>query len=218
MITERHIFANRHELANELAHAVAAALSRVVSEKGKAVLAVSGGSTPALFFDCLSCCEITWNTVTVTLVDERQVGEDSPRSNARLVKQRLLQNRAAKARFVPLFQNTAAASKLDLDVVVLGMGEDGHTASFFPGGDNLAKALDLHGTCALFTMDAPGAGEQRLTFSLPTLIAARRLFLHIEGEKKRQVLERAQAGHDQLAMPIRAVLQSPAALRLYRCP
>ncbi len=218
MIAERHHFANRQELAEGLALAVSAALSRVISEKGKAVLTVSGGTTPALFFDCLSRAEIAWNKVTVTLVDERQVGEDSPRSNARLVRQTLLRDNAAKAKFVPLFQNTAAASKLHLDVVVLGMGEDGHTASFFPNGDNLAKAINPAGDCALFTMEAPGAGEPRLTYALPKLIAASRFFLHIEGEKKKQVLEEALAGRDQMAMPIRAVLQSPTPLHLYWCP
>jgi 6-phosphogluconolactonase len=218
VIAERHHFANRQELADGLASAVAAALSRVISEKGHAVLAVSGGTTPALFFDCLSQSDISWNKVTVTLVDERQVGEDSPRSNARLAKMSLLRNNAAKAKFVPLFQNTAAASKLHLDVAVLGMGEDGHTASFFPEGDNLEKAINPEGDCALFTMEAPGAGESRLTYALPKLIAASRLFLHIEGEKKRKVLEEALAGHDQMAMPIRAVLQSPTPLHLYWCP
>lgn len=218
MIAERHHFTNRRELAEGLALAVAAALSRVISEKGHAVLAVSGGTTPALFFDCLSHREITWNKVTVTLVDERQVGEDSARSNARLVKQMLLRNNASQAKFVPLFQNTAAAAKLQLDVVVLGMGEDGHTASFFPGGDNLAKALDPKGDCALFTMEAPAAGEPRLTYALPKLIAASRLFLHIEGEKKQQVLEKALTDHDSMAMPIRAVLQAPSSLLVYWCP
>jgi 6-phosphogluconolactonase len=101
---------------------------------------------------------------------------------------------------------------------VLGMGEDGHTASFFPGGDNLAKALDPKGDCALFTMEAPAAGEPRLTYALPKLIAASRLFLHIEGEKKQQVLEKALTDHSSLAMPIHAVLQSPAPLHLYWCP
>jgi 6-phosphogluconolactonase len=218
VIAERHHFTNRQELAEGLASAVAAALSKVTSGKGHAVLAVSGGTTPALFFDCLSRREITWSKMTVTLVDERQVGDDSPRSNARLVKQMLLKNNASQAIFVPLFQNTAAASKLDLDVVVLGMGEDGHTASFFPGGDNLAKAIDPEGDCALFTMEAPGAGEPRLTYALPKLIAASRLFLHIEGEKKRRVLEKALTDQNSLAMPIHAVLQSPSSLLLYWCP
>jgi 6-phosphogluconolactonase len=218
VIAGRHHFANRQELAEGLAQAVGAALSRTVSNKGHATLAVSGGTTPALFFDCLSRSAITWEKVTVTLVDERQVTEDSPRSNARLARQALLQNKAAKAKFVPLFQNTAAAAKLNLDVVVLGMGEDGHTASFFPGGDTLAKAIDPNGSCALFTINAPGAGEPRLTYALPKLVAAERLFLHIEGGKKRQILEQALAGQDALAMPIRAVLQSPANLRLYWCP
>lgn len=218
MIAERNSLANRDELARALATAVSAALSRCITLNGKAVLAVSGGNTPGLFLAHLSTAEISWEMVTITLVDERQVDETSPRSNARLVKQGLLRNRAKDARLVALHKNTAAASKLDLDVVVLGMGEDGHTASFFPGGDNLAKALDPACDCALMTIDAPGAGESRLTFTLPRLLAADRLFLHIEGSKKLAVLEEALAGHDAMAMPIRAVLHSAKPLRLYWCP
>ena len=218
VIAARHLFDNRQALADGLAGAVSAALSRVISDTGKAVLAVSGGTTPALFFTSLSKAEISWDKVTVTLVDERQVAPDNPRSNARLVQQTLLTDSAAAARFVPLFGNTAAAAKLKPDVAVLGMGEDGHTASFFPGGDNLQRALDPRGDCAIFTMQAPAAGEPRLTFSLPRLVAASRLFLHIEGARKMQVLGEALAGDDPLAMPIRAVLHSPAALQLYWCP
>lgn len=218
MIAVQNHFNNRHELAAGLATAVAAALSRSISEKGQAVLAVSGGSTPALFFSSLSRTSISWEKTIVTLADERQVEDDSHRSNARLVRHTLLRNRAAQARFVPLAGNTAEAARLHLDTVVLGMGEDGHTASLFPGGDNLGRALALNSDCAIYTMEAPGAGEARLTYALPKLIAASRLFLHIEGKKKWQVLEAAMAGRDELAMPIRAFLHSPSPMHLYWCP
>ena len=211
------IHANREDLAQALTRAVSQALSRVITEKGSATLAVSGGTTPQRFFECLSATEISWNRVAVTLVDERQVDETSPRSNAQLVKASLLQENAAKARFVPLFQNEHEAEKLHPDVVVLGMGTDGHTASFFPGGDNLAKALDPATTEGLIAITAPGAGESRLTFTLARLLPAR-LFLHIEGEEKRRVLDRALAGSDPLEMPIRAVLHSGRPLAVHWCP
>lgn len=218
MISQRHDFENRDSLARSLADRVARGLSRAISRKGQSVLAVSGGSTPRLFFEHLSRENISWEKVTITLVDERQVDEDSDRSNARLVRQNLLQNSAKAARFVPLFRNELAASALVPDVVVLGMGEDGHTASFFPGGDKLAAALDLKTTTALVTMAAPGAGEPRLTFTLAHLLKANVRCLHIENQSKQAVLERALAGTNVHDMPIRAVLQADRPLEIFWCP
>lgn len=218
MISARHDFVNRESLASALADRVGRGLSRAISRKGSAILAVSGGTTPALFFEQLSREPITWEKVTITLVDERQVDDSSPRSNARLVKLGLLRNTAKSARFVPMFGNEAEAADLELDVVVLGMGDDGHTASFFPGGDNLAKALDERTVETVLPMQAPGAGEPRLTYTLPALLKAKVLCLHIEGEKKHTVLENAMAGTDVMAMPIRAVLQAGNPLEIFWCP
>ena len=218
MIDARYDFDNREALASGLADRVARGLSRAISRTGSATLAVSGGTTPTLFFEHLSREPITWEKVTITLVDERQVDEDSPRSNARLARHSLLQNNAMAARFVPLFRNELAASALDLDVVVLGMGDDGHTASFFPGGDRLTQALDMKTVTALLPIQAQGAGEPRLTFTLPTMLKAKVLCLHIEGANKQAVLEKAIAGSDVLEMPIRAVLQSDRPLDIFWCP
>jgi 6-phosphogluconolactonase len=218
VIATRNDFVNRDALAAGLADRVARGLSRAISRKGNATLAVSGGTTPRLFFEHLSRENITWDKVTITLVDERQVDEDNERSNARLLRQNLLQNNASAARFVPLFRNELAASALEPDVAVLGMGEDGHTASFFPGGNKLGEALNPKTTTALITMAAPGAGEPRLTFTLAHLLMAKVLCLHVEGAKKQAVLEKAMAGTDVLDMPIRAVLQSDRPLDIFWCP
>jgi 6-phosphogluconolactonase len=218
MIKQRIDFENRNALAKGLADRVARGLSRAISRQGFAVLAVSGGTTPALFFEFLSNEDISWDKVTITLVDERQVDEASPRSNARLVKASLVQNLARQAKFIPIYQNQIAAEALSLDVVVLGMGEDGHTASFFPGGDRLAEALDTSKSAAIVSMKAPGAGEPRLTYTLRALTNAKVLCLHIEGQKKREVLENASAGTDVMAMPIRAVLQADQELEIFWCP
>lgn len=218
MIDARHDFENREALASGLADRVARGLSRAISRTGSATLAVSGGTTPTLFFEHLSREPITWDKVTITLVDERQVDEDSPRSNARLARNSLLQNNAKAAKFVPLFRNELAASALGLDVVVLGMGDDGHTASFFPNGDRLPEALDIKTVSALLPMQAPNAGEPRLTFTLPALLKAKVLCLHIEGANKQAVLEKAIAGTDVFEMPIRAVLQSDRPLDIFWCP
>ena len=226
-------FPDRPELAAALAGRVADRLTKAIAARGTALLAVSGGTTPAKFFATLSALPIAWDKVIVTLVDERFVPASSPRSNAGLVAANLLQNAAKAARFVPLYHEAAgiedAATSDDaalrslpwpLDVVILGMGPDGHTASFFPGGDHLAEALDLTGTAHVLPMHAPGAGEPRITFTLPTLLRTRALYLHIESEAKRDLLADARLGLGEAAnYPVRAVLtQNQVPVAVYWCP
>ena len=218
MIEAERIFDTREALAQGLAQDVADELARAIAARGHATLAVSGGTTPKLFFEKISGLDIAWGRVSITLVDERQVPESSERSNARLVRQHLLQNKAAAARFVPLVDNPDAAKLPGFDVAVLGMGNDGHTASFFPGGDTLAEAIDADTPKRLIAISAPGAGEPRLTFTLPVLQAAGRLALHIEGAEKKQVLQKALAAGPAEDMPVRAVLRSAAPVTLYWCP
>ena len=218
MIAKERLFESRGSLSSALATDVANALQHHVRVKGSACLAVSGGSTPKLFFETLSRFDVPWSRITVTLVDERQVSETNPRSNARLVRENLLQNSAAGAEFVPLFENPDAENIGTLDVVVLGMGNDGHTASFFPGGDNLSEALNPKTGKRIVAISAPAAGEPRLTFTLPTLLDTSLLCLHIEGQEKRDVLNRALAEGPVEAMPVRAVLRSKKPLTLYWCP
>jgi 6-phosphogluconolactonase len=217
MIGATRTFADRERLAWNLAADIASVLRRQVEANGKAVMAVSGGTTPKLFFERLSGMEVPWNEVTVTLVDERQMPETSERSNARLVRETLLRNKAAQARFVPLFENPEAAEVPPFDIVILGMGNDGHTASFFPGGDHLADALDPKGDQKIIEMNAPGAGEPRLTFALPVLTDTGYLVLHIEGAEKRKVLDLALEEGPETEMPVRAVLRSNTPLTLYWC-
>lgn len=218
MIAKERLFESRGSLSSALATDVANALQHHVRTKGSSCLAVSGGSTPKLFFETLSRFDVPWSRVTVTLVDERQVPETDPRSNARLVRDNLLQNSAAGAQFVPLFDNPEAENVGTLDVVVLGMGNDGHTASFFPGGDNLGEVLNPKTGKRIVTMSAPAAGESRLTFTLPALLDASLLCLHIEGQEKRDVLNKALGEGSVEAMPVRAVLRSKKPLTLYWCP
>lgn len=228
-----HSFTDCHALAAALAERVAQCLREGIAQRGSALLAVSGGSTPKHFFEQLSHVALDWSRVSVTLVDERWVDEGSDRSNAALVKAALLRNQAAAATFVPLYngaetpeQGIAAqpsaidALPLPFDAVILGMGGDGHTASFFPGGDRLADALDLEGKARLLPMRAEGAGEPRITFSLPALLQTRALFLHIEGDAKRRVLADARLGLGEGShYPIRAVLeQSRVPVTVYWCP
>ncbi|AMM85515.1 6-phosphogluconolactonase [Martelella sp. AD-3] len=232
MTKNMHTFDDGARLAARLAGDVADKLAEAVAEKGAASIAVSGGSTPKAFFRTLSKADIDWEKVTITLVDERFVPEDSPRSNHKLVKENLLLGPAAAARFIPLYQNVktaeeaaeivtnkVSATSLPFDVVVLGMGTDGHTASFFPGGDTLARALDMKTPAGVMSMHAEGAGEARLTFTFSSLENAGLLVLHIEGQEKMDVLEKALAGNDETEMPIRAVLsRATSPVNIYWAP
>ena len=222
-------FADKQQLAEALAGAIAANLKAGIAARGTASIAVSGGNTPALFFRTLSARDdVAWDKVTVTLVDERWVDDSSDRSNAKLVKTNLLQGRAALAKFVPLYQGGSEpdAGKTDaalksvpwpLDVALLGMGGDGHTASFFPGGDNLAAALTAEGPS--IAIRAPGAGEPRITLTLKQLLGARALYLQIEGEEKVKTLDQAEAEGPVADMPVRAILrQTQTPLTIFWCP
>ena len=225
-------FDTRPALAEALADAVAATLSGAITERGGASLAVSGGSTPKLFFEVLSTRDIAWEKVTVTLVDERFVPPDSDRSNHLLVAMHLLKNAASGAKFVPLYHAGTTAEEAAVtasretcgidepfDVVILGMGTDGHTASFFPGGSNLTEALDAASTRGVITMQAEGAGEPRLTFTFSALRDARLLVLHIEGEEKKRVLALAETEGPEEVLPVRAVLnRALSPLEIYWAP
>ena len=213
------------ELARWLAKEVAGNLATAIGEKGSASLAVSGGTTPVQFFRELSAADIDWAKVCVTLADERFVPPDSARSNQRLVTLELLQNKAARARFLPLYNDEdieasvaqsagLLAGHLPLDVIVLGMGADGHTASLFPGSEGLREAADPEGKRLLMAVDAPGAAEPRITMTLPVIASAKAQYLHIEGTEKRAVFEAAQEAADPAQTPIGFVLEHCPELKI----
>jgi 6-phosphogluconolactonase len=223
---EMHVFPSRPELAEKLAATIAEKLSDAIAARGTGFIAVSGGSTPALLFAELSKAAIDWKKVIVTLIDERLVPPTSPRSNARLVADKLLQGPAAAARFVPLYHGTddgeeaadlakAALGKLPwpLDVAVLGMGGDGHTASFFPDAPDIAELLATDAAKLVLHVEAASAGEHRLTLTLGKIAEAGLLVLHIEGQEKRQVLDRALGGEK---LPIRVAIEaSPRPVEIF---
>jgi 6-phosphogluconolactonase len=164
----------------------------------------------------------------VSLADERWVPVEHADSNAGLLKRYLLQGPAAKAQFLSLYSATAnleqAAEQADrllaelppIDVLVLGMGDDGHTASLFPNSPNLADALKVDGTRRCWPMLAPTVPHQRLTMSRALLASAKHTVLSISGQSKLTTLNAALAGDDVAAMPIRAFLQPT--LEIYWCP
>lgn len=228
-----HRFDDGAQLAQALAASVADELARGIAARGRALLAVSGGKTPLRFFQALSRQSLDWAKVVVTLVDERWVPPTDARSNEGFVRANLLQGAAAAARFVPLYADAAtledgvatiaaniALLDLPFDALVLGMGEDGHTASFFPDGDELAAATDPATEAVVLPMHARSAGEPRITLTLPVVLDSHAIYLHIEGERKREVLEAARdVAASNRAYPISAVLRNARApLKVFWCP
>jgi 6-phosphogluconolactonase len=217
-----HTFDTNVELSRQLAERIAANLAAAIGQRGQATLAVSGGSTPQPLFEALSRQPINWSAVLITTVDERWVEETHADSNARLIKQFLLRDNAKAAQFVgmktpaesPFEALEEVANQLSsyapgIDVVVLGMGEDGHTASFFPGASTLAQAMDPSNTQLCVAVHPPAAAHDRMTLSLAALARARHKYLHIVGAAKLAVLQRAyDEPNNVAAMPVRAFLNS----------
>ena len=198
-----------------LADKLAGEISRTLAGRDTALLAVPGGSTPGPAFDALSAADLPWDRVKVMLTDERWVPEDSDRSNTRLLRRRLLTDRAA-ADYIPLYapvdQPEGALDELaeplreqlPISVLLLGMGADLHTASLFPGADRLDDAL-ADDAPPLMAMRAPGAPEPRITLTAPVLRAAISTHVLIVGTDKRRALDRAH-GLPVREAPINAVL------------
>jgi 6-phosphogluconolactonase len=210
-------YQSREDLFRELAEIVGGQLKAALGAKGRATLAVPGGTTPAPFFTHLCNMPLDWENVAVLLTDERFVPETSERSNTRLLRETLFQNFATVAQFVPMYApadqpedvlnslQSAIAQVLPLDVCVLGMGADMHTASIFPEADLLSEALADDGP-VLMPMRAPNAPEPRMTLSAPVLQAAGNLHLLIAGQAKKDALAIAQQKGPAIDAPVRAIL------------
>jgi 6-phosphogluconolactonase len=214
---------DRGAAAEGLARAVRENLFDAYAAAGAASLAVPGGATPGPMLRALSRHAMEWDAVTVTVTDERCVPEDNPRSNARLVRETLLQGAAAAARFVPLAPGGVApgpdgppglSAMLPLDCVVLGMGDDMHTASLFPGADRLVDALAVDAPPAM-SISAPGAPEPRVTLTAPALTGARAIHLLIFGAAKHAAYHAALADGPVAEAPIRAILRAPGPVTIH---
>jgi 6-phosphogluconolactonase len=208
------------DLAPALAADVAQTLARAIDARGEASLIVSGGKTPIPFFERLRAQSIEWRRVCVALADERWVEPADPGSNERMVREVLLKDRAAEARFSGL-KNAAPSPGLGavsawetfarmprpFDVTLLGMGDDGHTASLFPGSPNLAVALNPAAAAGCVGMWAPSAPQPRLSLNLSALLDSRRVLILIEGPAKLATYQAAAGDGPVEEMPVRAVLR-----------
>lgn len=194
-----HDYPDKAELDEALADMLAQTIKAAINARGHAFIALSGGRTPLGMLRKLSLLNLAWEKVTITLVDDRWVEETHSDSNALLLHTSLLQNFAQSAHFISLKNEAAtpyagqiscekALSQLPekLDAVVLGMGEDGHTASLFPEAPELETAFTTHARCA--AIDPKTAPHLRITLTAPYLAQSSKLILHITGDNKKALL------------------------------
>lgn len=227
---EEHTFANAGELAQALADDVAETLQAATAERGQASMLVPGGKTPVPFFRKLNLKELDWQTITIGLTDERWVPTNSADSNERLVREELIGTHPAN--MIGLKIDSSSPDRADricervmsrvpvpYDVVVVGMGDDGHIASLFPGGRDIERAVRPQGPHHCTPAHAPVAPHRRLSLTVPALLLCRRLILLITGDDKQAVLERAKAPGPVEDMPVRALLrQDRVPLEVYWSP
>ncbi len=211
-------FTSAAELEDELATQIAATLSEACAQRVRPSLVVSGGRTPAPLFEKLSHKDIPWQKIAITLADERWVAPDNDASNEKMVRSTLLQNKAAEAALISLTtdDNTPEAGLQDVearladipqpfDIVLLGMGDDGHTASLFPDAPELNAALQSENMC--HPMNPPSAEQARISLTASALLSSREIIVLISGRTKLEVMRAALSDNDELHMPVRFLLQ-----------
>jgi len=215
------LFATTDALNQDFCRRISTLLKQGIEQNGRASLIVSGGRTPAALFGALSQVPLAWDKVDISLADERWVDVNDDASNEKMVRAKLLINKAAVANFIGLKTahddaqdavQTCSANFADVarpfDVFILGMGEDGHTASLFTCLTQIKQGLDLSSAQMFIAVQPTTAPNQRMSLTLPALLNSKHIFLHLTGDSKKDVLAKALADDNELAMPIRAVFNN----------
>lgn len=214
-----HSFEAAALLTSDLARQLKQILAEAVAQRGHAYLVVSGGKTPIDLFETLAKTALPWDKITITLADERCVAVDDAHRNERLVRQFLLQHHAKAANFLSLYDEQlgqlapverAIAALPTFDAVILGMGEDGHTASLFPGANELSQGL-ADDAAPVLLVTPKTAAYQRVSLSKKRLLDSRVIFFHLLGQNKLAVLHQAMAQADPMIMPVSAFLNNQQA-------
>jgi 6-phosphogluconolactonase len=213
-------YADMETLSRELATQLAASLKAAIGARGLASLVVSGGRSPVRLFEILRTQALDWGRVCIALADERWVAPEDAASNEHLVRTVLLKDQAAAARFHGLKNGaptpdlgavsaweTFARVPRPFDAVILGMGDDGHTASLFPASPNLPRALNEAAAAGCVGMWSPVAPQPRLSLNLTALLDSRRVVVLLAGDSKWKTLSTAYADGPVQDMPIRALLR-----------
>jgi len=227
-------FPDATAMVSSLSDEIVARLNAAIAEHGRASMAVSGGTTPGALFDALAERDAPWDKVWITLSDERWIAPDQNGSNEHLARSRLLRGKAAAAHFVGLKNEAptpdAGTSKTEaaiavfprpFDVMLLGMGDDGHTASLYPHAPELKAALDTKAAALVHAVHAQNAAAtgDRMTLTLRALLDSRWIVLLIKGAEKMQTYRAAEAEGDIAQMPVRAILsQSAVPVDVYWAP
>ena len=213
----------------DLSHRIGQLLTQSITENGCASIAVSGGRTPISLFEELSKLNLEWSKVELTLVDERWVDAKHEDSNELLVRKHLIKNKATQVKFFPIKNSAKSAEegqilheqilqqvKLPFDVIILGMGDDGHTASLFPCCKELTQAMDPNNKQKCIVTKPKNAPYERISLTFSTIIKAKQLILHLSGSSKLQTFEFAMTLRDAKKMPIYAFMEQP--LKIYWSP
>ena len=225
-------FESQTSLVAAITGRIANSLGVAIHRRGYASLAVSGGTTPVPMFAALSLVDLDWHKIVISLVDERWVPVSEKDSNENLVRTHLLKNKAAAAGFIGM--KTAAVTAVEgqvecaerlkrlprpYDVMTLGMGGDGHTASLFPGAAELSAATDMASGRICMAIAPVSASHDRMTLTLPAILNAREIIVHIRGADKQKTYEQAISGGPPAEMPIRYILrQDKVPVTIYWAP
>lgn len=228
MMNKVNDFSLQSDLVDSLSKSIAKRLLVAIEENNKAVLLVSGGSTPKSLFKSLSNTKLPWEKVTISLCDERIVSLDHKDSNSNLLKEYLLKNYASNANFKPLYNGSIDLSEAikysnklmesfeTIDVLILGMGEDAHTASLFPNNEKLEEAYDLKNIDSTLLVSPKSAPYDRISLTLATILRAKNIYVHFEGDKKKDIFEKAIESKDIYRYPISSIFdQSHENIQVY---
>lgn len=218
-MAELHEYQSRSTAARVLALSIAERLRAALAERGEASLVICGGRSPVELFHALAAEKLAWEQVTVVPSDERWVERDHPDSNEAMIRRELLTGPASRARLVGLYRDTDSPEQAienvtealqdvpkPLDVVLLGMGEDGHTASLFPHDPDIAAKVGVTAPCLAAEVGPP----RRLSLSLAYLCDARSIDILIFGDDKRRVFQTAERDGPVAEYPVRGVLRNVA--------
>ena len=221
---------SKDELAELIVEQVVSSLKAAASKQGRASILLSGGSTPLPAYKLLANADLPWDQLQISLTDERRVDDGHEASNAVMIWQSFLAKHP-QVEWFPLWQTgwsctdvaeikaRTAEMQKPFDVVVLGMGEDGHFASLFPGCEASAASLNGKGDQLLCTI-APNAPQERISWSMDALVEAKSLILYVTGEKKRSIIEAAsEEGTPESGLPIgyflRAIQQAGKTITIF---
>ena len=227
MNNKEYKFNDKESLIDSLSKDIINKLEKEIFEKGKATLLVSGGSTPKPLFEKLSTINIAWNKVFIALCDERWVNSEHKDSNEKFVKENLLINNAKNATFISMYQkninitdaeeicsNIYTKELFPFDILILGMGTDGHTASLFPHNIKLEESFSTEEKLCI-SMTPSDALHDRMSLTKKAILSAKNIFLHFEGDEKLDVYKKVSNGVDCYDMPIASILNDKKKIEVY---